>query len=44
MCAASARASALRSIAALTASTASGTIGLNPTGTIRRYERLDINL
>jgi hypothetical protein len=31
------RGSAVRSIATLTASTASGAIGLNPKGTIRRY-------
>ena len=44
MCSTSVRGGALRSIAPLTASTAGGTICLNPKRTVRCYERLDVNI
>jgi hypothetical protein len=44
MCSTSGRSGTFRSIAALTASTAGGTICLNPERTVRGYERLDVNI
>ena len=44
MCFASVRPSTFGSIAALSASTARGTICLNPKGTVGGYERLDANI
>jgi hypothetical protein len=44
MCFPSVRSSAVRSIAALAACTARGTICLNPKGTVGCYEHLDVNI
>jgi hypothetical protein len=44
MCSTSVRSGTFRSITAFTASSAGGTIGLNPKRTVLGYERLDVNI